>query len=137
MLQVHKDKRGEYYAYKMDLAKAYDRVDWTNLKGALKKLGFDAKWIQWIMSCVKSVTYKVRLNANHLGRFKLTRGLTRDPLPLSPYLSASGRGVIKLIQDINDKGKLQDLKIFHQSPGFSHLLFADDGLLFFKVESGN
>jgi hypothetical protein len=32
-------------AYKLDLAKAYDRVDWRFLEGALKRLGFQSKWV--------------------------------------------------------------------------------------------
>lgn len=41
---------GDYCAYKLDLAKAYDRVDWKFLEAALRKVGFHEKWIKWIMS---------------------------------------------------------------------------------------
>ena len=61
-IQVNKDNRGEFCAYKLDLAKAYDRVDWKYLEGALIKLGFAASWVKWTMAYVKSVTYRVRLN---------------------------------------------------------------------------
>jgi hypothetical protein len=47
----------DFCALKLDLAKAYDRVDWSYLEGALTKLGFDQKWITWIMACVTSVRY--------------------------------------------------------------------------------
>lgn len=46
-----------YCAYKLDLAKAYDRVDWDFLEGAMEKMGFGALWISWIMKCVKSVRF--------------------------------------------------------------------------------
>ena len=42
-------------AYKLDLSKAYDRVDWLFLEKALGKWGFSQKWISWIMACVSSV----------------------------------------------------------------------------------
>jgi hypothetical protein len=130
MLSKYKKIKGENF---VDLTKAYDRVDWTYLEGALVKLGFDAKWILWIMSCVKSVSYRVRLNGNHLRRFKPTRGL-RQGDPLSPYLFLLvAEGLSKLIQNGIDEGKLQELKICRQSPGISHLLFADDSLLFFRA----
>jgi hypothetical protein len=129
-----KIKKGEFCAYKLDLAKAYDRVDWKYLEGALVKLGFDSKWIHWIMACVKSVTYRVGLNGNYLRRFNPTRGL-RQGDPLSPYLFLLvGEGLSKLIQNSIVEGRLQELKICRHSPGISHLLFADDSLLFFRAE---
>lgn len=71
---------GDYCAYKLDLAKAYDRVDWKFLEAALRKVGFHEKWIKWIMSCVTSVRYAVRLNGHLLERFKPSRGLRQgDP----------------------------------------------------------
>lgn len=35
-----------FCAYKLDLAKAYDRVDWTYLKSVLLKLGFHSTWVR-------------------------------------------------------------------------------------------
>jgi hypothetical protein len=47
---VHVIKKGvggseEYCAYKLDLSKAYDRVNWEFLKGLMEKLGFQSKWV--------------------------------------------------------------------------------------------
>ena len=40
-IQHCNDRRGEFCAYKLDLAKAYDRVDWTYIEKAVEKLGFE------------------------------------------------------------------------------------------------
>jgi hypothetical protein len=128
------DGKGKFCAYKLDLAKAYDRVDWSYSQKALEKLGFDPRWINWIMACVRSVSYKVRLNGKLMQSFKPTRGL-RQGDPLSPYLFLLvGEGLSKLIQHEIENHGLQELKICRTSPGISHLLFVNDSLLFFKAE---
>jgi hypothetical protein len=44
----------EFGAYKLDLTKAYDHVDWGCLEGNLRRLGFQSKWIQWVIECVST-----------------------------------------------------------------------------------
>jgi hypothetical protein len=45
-IQRNNSRRGDFYAYKLDLSKAYDRVDWGFLKYVLEKLGFHQKFVQ-------------------------------------------------------------------------------------------
>jgi hypothetical protein len=58
-----------YCAYKLDLSKAYDRVDWVFLEEVMHKMGFSRRWIQWIMSCVTTVRYSVKFNGALLEAF--------------------------------------------------------------------
>jgi hypothetical protein len=39
------------YIQKIDISKAYDKVDWGFLKGMLNRMGFSDKWVQWMMMC--------------------------------------------------------------------------------------
>lgn len=43
-----------WMAIKLDMEKAYDRVDWDFILQSLKELGFDEKWITWIEQCIKN-----------------------------------------------------------------------------------
>jgi hypothetical protein len=58
-----KKKKGKLgaAAIKLDMIKAYDRVDWGYLRTIMTKLGFCDFWITTIMKCVESVTFSVKL----------------------------------------------------------------------------
>ena len=83
-MKIKKVKTG-LCAVKLDMHKAYDRVEWVFLQAMLEKLGFAQQWIQLVVACVTSVEYKVRFNSNETLPFKPSRGL-RQGDPLSPYL---------------------------------------------------
>lgn len=46
------DSKWHFFALKIDMMKAYDRVEWDYLHGCLSKLGFAPSWIQSVMRCV-------------------------------------------------------------------------------------
>ncbi|CAM8982037.1 unnamed protein product [Rhodiola kirilowii] len=51
-----------FFALKLDMSKAYDRVEWDFLEMMLQRLGFPKVWVDCVMSCVCSVKYVVRVN---------------------------------------------------------------------------
>lgn len=56
-----KGKRG-YMALKLDMSKAYDRMEWRFLYSVLRGMEFPISFINLIMRCVTSVSYLVIIN---------------------------------------------------------------------------
>jgi hypothetical protein len=54
-------------ALKIDISKAYDRVEWSFLKVVLVRMGFSDTWVQWMMLCVSSVNYSALVNYEKVG----------------------------------------------------------------------
>lgn len=62
------------------------------------------------------------------------RGLHQGD-PLSPYLFLLvADGLSKILQDAVLRRSLHKLMICHRAPGTSHMLFADDMLLFLEIK---
>ncbi|GKC44027.1 putative RNA-directed DNA polymerase, partial [Tanacetum coccineum] len=71
--------------FKVDFEKAFDSVNWNFLTDVMRKMGFRAKWRNWISSCLSSATILVMINGSPSKEFKMERGL-RQGDPLSPFL---------------------------------------------------
>jgi hypothetical protein len=63
-----------FFSMKIDMMKAYDRVEWHYLQGCLSKLGFAPAWINFVMRCVTEVRYAVRVNGELTEPVIPTRG---------------------------------------------------------------
>ena len=118
---------------KLDMHKAYDRVEWGFLRSIMTQLSFDVGWVELIMACVTSLRYQVRLNNSLSDYFAPTRGL-RQGDPLSPYLFLfCAEGLTSLISFQENQGNLQGVKVCRTAPSISHLLFADDSLMLIQA----
>jgi hypothetical protein len=83
------------------------------------------------MECVTTVKYFIHFNNELLNPFKPSRGL-RQGDPLSPYLFLFvADGLSCILEHEIRSGAMHDLRICRTALGISHLLFADDTLLFF------
>ena len=62
-------------ALKMDMSKAYDRVEWIFLEKILLKMGIQASWVALIMECISTVSYSILVNGEPKGIITPSRGL--------------------------------------------------------------
>ena len=128
--KARKRQASSYMAVKTDITKAYDRPEWDFLAETMKVMGFDDRWIFWIMSCVTAVKYSVLVNGSPEGIITPARGL-RQGDPLSPYLFILCAEVLShlMTRAMMDRSLL-GVKISNNAPAVNHLLFADDSLFF-------
>ncbi|KAL5553661.1 hypothetical protein UlMin_041062 [Ulmus minor] len=132
-LKRRRSKKKGFLALKLDMAKAYDRVEWSFIREVMKKLGFSEGWIKKIMDCVTSVYYSLLINGEKVGYIRPSRGL-RQGDPLSPYLFLlCAEGLSSLIHTFERTGQLQGMRCGTNGPTISHLFFADDSLLFVEA----
>ena len=125
----------ELAAVKVDMSKAYDRVEWSYLRAIMGKLGFAVQWIDRVMACVETVSFSVRVNGNYSEVFKPTKGI-RQGDPISPYLFLLCReGFSSLLNFYNGGTIDRGLRVSYRSPWVTHLLFADDSLIFISASN--
>lgn len=70
---------------KIEIAKAYDRVEWEFLHFMIQALGFSKAWVQLIIMCVSKLEYCIHIDGMRTMPFKPYRGLHHGD-PLSPCL---------------------------------------------------
>ena len=74
-----------YMVLKIDLEKAYDKLEWGFIRSMLIRYNFPDNLIEIIMSCISSVLTLLLFNGGSLEPFKPSRGI-RQGDPLSPYI---------------------------------------------------
>ena len=115
-------KRG-FVAMKLDMSKAYDRVEWVYVLKIMDEMGFDKKWIQLISECISTVSYSLLVNGEPSSVIKPTRGI-RQGDPLSPYLFLLClEGLTQLIKQSVQVYKIRGYSLCMNGPKISQLFF--------------
>jgi hypothetical protein len=123
---------------KLDMEKAYDHVDWNFLLYLLKRCGFGERWCSWIKHCISTARFSVLINGSPSGFFGSSRGV-RQGDPLSHFLFVLVMEALsRMISAMYSRGLILGFSVGsreHVHVEVSHILFADDTLLFCRAEA--
>ena len=115
-------------AVKLDMAKAYDRVEWEYLNDIMVKLGFHEMFAALIMKCVMFVSFSVKVIGSAV--FRPSRGI-RQGDPISPYLFLlCAEGLLCLLKSVGLMHLSRGVHVGIHAPWVSQLLFVDDCIIF-------
>jgi hypothetical protein len=127
--------KGGFIALKIDLQKAYDRVNWNFLRAVLLNFGCHLTFLNWVMEWVSTVTFSVLVNGGMSNYFQPSRGLKQGD-PLSSYLFILCQEVLaRLIDREQAIGTICGVSMNRGGPSFTNVMFADDIMLFSKAHS--
>ena len=59
----------------LDLAKAYDKLDWSYIREVLIAYDFDHNWIRWVMALATTTNFSILLNGSPSRTFRPSSGL--------------------------------------------------------------
>jgi hypothetical protein len=129
-LKHNKNKEKGFVGIKLDMAKAYDRLEWSFIENTLNTMGFPRNMVQTIMNCVTSVSFSILVNGQPSHSFEPQRGI-RQGDPLSPYLFILCADVLsRMLTNKQDQSLINGISLAHNAHKVSHLFFADDSLIF-------
>jgi hypothetical protein len=111
---------------KIDLAKAFDRIEWQFIVSALARKGHHGHFINRVHACISSPTFSVIINGQSFAKFGSSRGI-RQGCPLSPYLFVFAVNELALtLQDALQANHLTGISLGPNCPPIHSLMFADD-----------
>ena len=71
----HQTGKSGFMALKLDMSKAYDRVEWKYLEQMMKRMSFVDRWVALMMECISSISNSILINGEPSPIIHPTRGI--------------------------------------------------------------
>eukprot|EP00253_Pinus_taeda_P006547 PITA_06547 len=118
---------------KLDLSKAYDRLNWKYLKAILAAFRFSRRWTDWVYNMISTPIFSIMLNWTPSSTFKATRGIRKGD-PLSPFLFIlAAEGLGRYFKKYLRERKIKRLRLWGNNLPITHQQFVDEIMLFCEV----
>lgn len=127
---VKKPMFGGNVVFKLDMAKAFDRVSWPIVFLVLRRFGIREIIIDMIQRILSNNQYFVIVNGTKHGFFYSTRDLKQED-PLSTVLfMIRAEVLLKTLNNLNQNPLYYGFHMSKHGPQINHLNFANDVILF-------
>lgn len=139
VIQLLKRKKGywSWMVLKLDLEKAYERLQWHFIKRMVYHFQFQKNMTDIIMECICSTSVSILLKDGKFNNFKPYRGICQGD-PVSPYIFILCIDNLSyLIENEFWFGKWKPLKLGRNSASLSHLMFTHDLILIGETSMSN
>ena len=110
-------------------------IEWNEgffffFKKIMIKLGFHPRWVHLAMETISTASYAILINGEPPGFITPTCGIKQGDL-LSPYLFIlCAKGLFAMLRNVESTYQLKGIMLSQNEVCISHLLFANDSLLF-------
>ena len=118
-IERKKGKAG-FMKLKVDLEKAYDRLEWSFVRSMLVSLGFQSDTVELILSYIFTTSTSLLFNGNQIGEIFPSCGL-RQGDPISPYIFILCMEFLSTLINLKcEEGSWKKIKASRSGTGFSH-----------------
>lgn len=124
-------------AFKLDMAKAYDRIMWDFIKQSFVTFGFPNHLIGIIYKCISFTSLSICFYGYTSQYLSPAGGLRQDD-PMSPLLLNLCISILsRLIRQACNSGNRKDVYYHQDFPHISHMSFVDDIVIFGEADLHN
>jgi len=111
-----------FVGIKLDIAKAYDSLEWNFIENTMRSMGFPPNTINVVMNCIRLVSFSIIINGQPTDTFTPYRDIKQGN-PLSPYIFITCAEVLHgLISKSQEEGHIQFLLLLPMPPHISFTL---------------